>query len=464
MSSPLIWIFLPAVISIILWFLPERTKLRLGVGMVFASILGFLAWIIPIGTTFHFGLWSIDVSDTLSILGRTLTLGQADKPMLILFYLLTALWFLGGFAVNVTTVLAPLGLAVVALLVAALAVQPFLYGALLIEMAVIVSVLILSPPGETPGQGVLRYLIFQTLGVPFILFTGWMQNGIETGSASPILILRATIMLGLGFAFLLAIFPFNTWVPLLLGQAEPYVTGFVLVMLPMTVLLFALNFLDLYAWLRDEPEVYTALRLVGVLMVATGGIGAAFQRHLGRMLGYAIIVETGMALLAVGLKDEGGLQLFSVQFLPRAVGIWVWALSLAALRQKVGGLDFDTVRGKLHAYPFVVVSLSVAQFSLAGLPLLANFPFQGSLLSAIYQQSSLSALWVFAGNLGLLLAGLRSLDALAVQAGVVTWKIGEHRGEVALLCLGVLFILALGLFPQWFLPPLLGLLRAYIHF
>jgi len=100
---------------------------------------------------------------------------------------------------------------------------------------------------------------------------------------------------------------------------------------------------------------------------------------------------------------------------------------------------------------------------LAGLPLLANFPYQGALLTAIYQQSPLSAVWVFAGNLGLLLAGFRSLNALAVQAGVGTWKIGEGRWEAALFCLGVLFILALGFFPQWFLPPMLGLLRAYAH-
>jgi NADH-quinone oxidoreductase subunit N len=464
LSSPLIWIFLPAALSIVLWLLPERPKLRLSLGMSSSLILGILAWLVPIGSEFHFGPWSIEVGDTLSILGRTLTLNQAEKPMLTLFFLLTALWFMGGFAVKVTAVLAPLGLAVVGLLVAALAVQPFLFGALLIEMAVIVSVLMLAPPGETPGQGVLRYLIFQTLGVPFILFTGWMLNGIEAGSATPIFILRATIMLGLGFAFLLAIFPFNTWLPLMAGQAEPYVTGFILVMLPMTVLLFALNFLDLYAWLRDEPAVYAALRLVGALMVATGGIWAAFQRQLGRMLGYAIIVETGMALLAVGLKSMGGLQLFSTLFLPHAISIWVWVLSLSSLRQKVGGLDFDSVRGKLHAYPFIAGSLLVAQFSSAGLPLLASFPTQGSILTAINQQSPVSAIWVFAGNLGLLLAGLRSLNALAIKAGVDSWKINERRWEAALFCLGVLFILALGLFPQWFLPSLTGLLRAYTHF
>jgi NADH-quinone oxidoreductase subunit N len=464
LSSPLIWIFLPAVISILLWLIPLKLKLRLGLGIACAFGLGVLARFLPIGSSFHFGPWSTQVGDTLSILGRTLTLNDADKPMLILFYLLTALWFLGGFVVKTSTVMAPLGLAVVALLVAALSVQPFLFGALLIEMAVIVSVLMLAPPGETPGQGVLHYLIFQTLGVPFILFTGWMLNGIEAGSGGPNLILRATVMLGLGFAFLLAIFPFNTWLPLLTGQAEPYVTGFILVMLPMTVLLFAMNFLDLYAWLRDEPTVYMVLRLVGALMVVSGGIWAAFQRHLGRILGYVIIVETGMALLAVGLRAQGGFQIFAAQFLPRAIGIWFWSLALASLRQKVGGLDFDSARGKLHAFPFSAGSLLVAQFSLAGLPLLANFPFQSSLLTAIYQQSSVTAYWVFAGSLGILLAGLRSLNALAVKPGFDTWTIGERRWEAVLFCLGALFILALGFFPQWFLPTMLNLLKAYTHF
>jgi len=122
------------------------------------------------------------------------------------------------------------------------------------------------------------------------------------------------------------------------------------------------------------------------------------------------------------------------------------------------------VRGKLHAYPFSVGSLLVAQFSLAGLPLLANFPFQSALFTAIYQQSPVTAFWVFAGNLGLLLASLRSLNALAVKPGLDTWQVGEHRWEAVLISLGVLFILALGLFPQWFLPAMLGLLRAYTHF
>ncbi len=463
MSTPLIWIFLPAAMSLILWFIPGLIKARLSIGLLFSLSLAILAVNLPIGTFFSVGPWSIKIDDTLSILGRTFTLGPAARPMLIFFYLLTSVWFSGGLLIKANSILAPLGLAMVALLVSALAVVPFLYGALLFEIAIITSVLLLAPPGEAPRQGVLRYLIFQTLGVPFILFSGWMLNIIEAGSTDQTLIMRTTIILGFGFAFLLAVFPFNTWLPLLTGQVEPYLVGFVLVMIPMAALLFALNFIDLYSWLRNENELYIVLRLVGILTVVTGGLAAAFQRHLGRMLGYFVTIETGMALIAVSLRNVGGLQIFSTLFLPRAFGIWVLSLSLALLHQKTGNLNFNSIRGKLHAYPFIVGSIVVAEFSLVGLPLFASFPIQGSLFSDLYQISPISAFWTFAGLLGLLVAVLRSLNALAVQTIPEKWQMNERGGEAALLTLSSIGLILIGIFPQVFLPPLINLLGLFPH-
>lgn len=463
MSSSIIWIFFPAAISLLLWLLPQVKKIRLSLGLLVALFLTVAAAYIPISSTFHIGPWPIKIQDTFFILGRTLTLGEASKPLLVLFYFLVTLWFLGGMVVRANTILAPLGLAMVALLVSALAVVPFLYGALLIEMAVIVSVLILAPPGQTPQQGVLRYLIFQTLGVPFILFSGWILDLIEAGSTDQTLIIRTTILLGFGFAFLLAVFPLNTWMPLLTGQAEPYLTGFVLVMLPMAVLLFALNFINLYSWLRNEPDLYIILRFAGVLIIATSGIEAAFQRNLGRLLGYFISFETGLALLAIGLQNESGLSIFSSLFLPRAFGLWVFAISLGILRQKSGNLDFEAIKGKLRSFPFIAGSLLIAEFSLLGLPLFASFPLEGTLLASLFQISPFSAIWVFLGILGLLVASLRSLNILAVNKIREEWKIGEGGVEAVILCLGTLVLLILGIFPQVFLPPLLNLLGIYTH-
>ena len=95
----------------------------------------------------------------------------------------------------------------IALLVAALAVEPFLFSALLIEMAVLVSVPLLSPPGHPVGKGVLRYLIFQTLAMPFILFAGWVFGGVEINPADTQLLVQSVVLMGFGFAFWLAVFP-----------------------------------------------------------------------------------------------------------------------------------------------------------------------------------------------------------------------------------------------------------------
>jgi len=228
MSAPLIWVFLPAVASVIFWFYRRRTGRITLLADGFCFLLGLLALTLPIGKLVRIGRLSFQINPDLAFLGRRLVLEDVDRAFLAFIFFFCIFWFTGSFAMKANQLLIPLGLGMVALLVAALAVEPFLYAALLVEMAVLLAVPMLAMPEQGIRQGVLRFLIFQTLAMPFILLAGWALAGVDANPSNQTLIQMSIAFLGLGFAFWLAVFPFYTWIPLLAEQSHPYLAGFVL--------------------------------------------------------------------------------------------------------------------------------------------------------------------------------------------------------------------------------------------
>jgi len=455
MSAPVLWIVLPGAFALVLLFLRHWSRLTASLGIGLALVLCALAAWLNIGAVIRFWRWSFLITDTLTIFGRRFVLDNTARPALLTIYLVTTFWLGGVLAARVGRLAVPLGLGIVALLTAAFSVDPFLYAALLIEMAVLAGVPLLSHPGQPIGRGVLRFLVFQTLGMMLLLFTGWIMAGVEANPTDHALAARAAIFLGLGFALLLAVIPFQTWIPMLAEEAHPYAAGLIFLMLPEIVMLFGLSFLDRYAWLREASTVYASLRLAGVVSVFIGGWWAASQRHLGRMLGYAVIVEIGYSILAVGIK--GGLPLHFALLMPRALGFGVFSLALSAIRARTGGLDIRQVQGVARRMPVAAAGVVVSQFALAGFPLLAGFPVHLALWETVGKQFQWAAVWAILGSAGLMAAGLRSLVVLLTSPDDTPWQVSETRLEVILLSAGIVAILAAGLFSQLYFPALTGL-------
>jgi formate hydrogenlyase subunit 3/multisubunit Na+/H+ antiporter MnhD subunit len=458
LSAPLIWIGLPLFAALILWFLSYRRVLTIWLAILVCLALVVLAWLVPISASADSGSL-LQVTEALVILGRRFTLSQGDKAFLMLIFGFSAFWFFGALLTRVHRFFVPLALVIVALLVAAIAVEPFLYAALLVETAVLLSVPMLVPPGTKPGQGVLRYLIFQTLAMPFLLLAGWVSSGVEASPANQQLLQQAVVLLGLGFSFWLAIFPFYTWVPLLMEESNSYTAGFVLTFLPIVFLILMLEFLNAFTWLREYPQLSLVLRSAGTVMVVTGGIWAAFQRNLARLFGYAVIIENGFALLALSLRSQAGLEIYAASFLPRIVVLGIWALALTLLEEKTEA-DYPHVVGLLHRYPVLGGSILLSSLSLAGFPLLANFPLRQLLFENLAQRSLLVTFWIFVGSAGLLFSSFRMLSAMT--RGVQTeWRLEENWRPALLLTLGIVLILLIGIFPNALLPRMLQLLNAF---
>ncbi|MQC27165.1 MAG: hypothetical protein DWG76_06940 [Chloroflexi bacterium] len=465
MTAPLLWIILPILWGSAALFLRDLKERLFPASAVFSLLLAWIAWQFPIDSTLESGRFALRISSTLIILGRNFTLLNVDRPMIALMYLALSLWFLAGFFARPNLLFVGTAQIVVGLLIAALSVEPFLYAALLIAVAVLLSVPMLAPPGRSHGPGLMRFVSFQLFGLPFILFVGWLLTGVEASPSNLSLVLRAGILVALGFAFLQAVFPFHSWIPMLAGESNPYVVGFLLCFLPMTVSIFGLGFIDRYAWLRDTQLVFQMLFAVGAVVCFLGGTWAAIQNHLGRMLGFAVVFEIGLSLLALGLSGAEAVQ-FTFALIPaRIIALLVASIALSGLLVAAGrSLLLDDLAGIIRFHPFLLIGFVLSILTFGALPLTVGFAPKAPLLARVWQISPWAAAAAMLGACGLLTAGLRTLYSLAPpllagQLGLTQESLLAKPNDSVqpdrtnpyawlYLAISVFSILALGLVPQ----------------
>lgn len=416
MNAPLIWIGLPGLAAgVMLVFNRSERVIRI-IGLGLTAWLAWAAWILPVGEALTIGPLSVKVAESMTLLGREFTLADGNRGLVAILYLITSFWIMGTFFVQPGRLFPPISLGIVALLTAALAVEPFLYAALIIEVTVLVSIPLLSPPEQKPGRGIFRFLAFQTFGMPFILFTGWMLEGVEASPSNLGLVVRAGALLGIGFSFLLAVFPFHSWIPMLMEEVHPYIATFIFFMLPTMVSVFAMGFFDRFVWLRESTDVQSAVLGLGGIMTLVGGLWTATERHLGRIFGYVVVSEIGLILLSIGMVNTTGSVIFFWLIFPRAAAYLILGITMTKIKERAGGsFSLSDMEGLGRHRPLVSVGLLAAHFSLAGLPLLAGFPSRMRLWEELAVHSQLVLGMALAGNLGLIFGGLRIFSTLFIS-------------------------------------------------
>ena len=275
----------------------------------------------------------------------------------------------------------PFGLAFIGFLIAALAVEPFLYSALILEIAVIISIPIVAKAANPKIKGVSRYLIYFTIGMPFVLLAGWYLAGGEITPVNDEQLIQAALLLGLGFVFWLAVFPFQSWVPLLADETEPNEGLFVLTLLPIAVVVLLMKYLNGFAWLRGYATVFQVLRLFGLIIIVLGSIWFSFQKELRKAMGYLILVSSGFMIIAISLNTSNGYTFASYLMLLRTVCFFVIAWTLVFMEKSSGILFVESLKGLLIKTPIIGITFFISLFSIIGLPFTAGFSVMQSLLS-----------------------------------------------------------------------------------
>jgi NADH-quinone oxidoreductase subunit N len=381
MNAPLIWIILPIFISIFLlifrkYYFP--VCIFQIISCIFILISAAEARFIVINNS---SIFNYQISPGMNILGRSLIISEGLKTTLMLFYSVLGIWSICLYLFKIKSNIVPFGFAFIGFLIAALAVEPFLYSALILEIAVIISIPIVAKAANPKIKGVSRYLIYFTIGMPFVLLAGWYLAGGEITPVNDEQLIQAALLLGLGFVFWLAVFPFQSWVSLLADETEPIEGLFVLTLLPITVVVLLMKYLNGFAWLRGYATVFQVLRLFGLIMIVLGSVWFSFQKKLRKAMGYLILVSSGYMIIAISLNTSNGYTFAAYLMLLRTICFFEIAWTLVFMERSSGIFFVASLKGLLIKTPIIGITFFISLFSLIGLPFTAGFSVMQSLLS-----------------------------------------------------------------------------------
>ena len=451
MAVSLFLMILPLALVPVVYLLRRWRLLAATLASVTALTLASLCLGLPLDRPVSVLGWEIALGEPMVVLGREFALDLAGGFTLGFIYLIATVAFIFAWRVSQGDLFFPWGLIVLSLLSAAVMIRHFLFAVLFLWVASIVSVLIIQGDREGSRRGALRYLVMVSLAVPLLLVTPWLIDLQALNPDNLALLRYAAVLLAMGFAILLAAAPFHGWVSAVAANAPPVAAAFVLTATNAVVLLLMLNLLQSYPWLSEDPQVFSLLRLGGLLMAAVGGLLAFAQRDFGRLLGYAVLSDMGCTLAALGVASPAALTAALLQVAHRSVGLMLAAMGLAVVRHRAGSDSFADLAGAARRLPLATVGLVLGGLSLAGMPLTAGFPSRW----AIYRLFSSPdlALAVLLSGAGVAFGYLRGLSALLGPS--TEPRVKREPFIASLIILGMIILcLWLGLRPQWLLSPI----------
>ncbi len=299
------------------------------------------------------------------------------------------------------------------------------------------------------------------------------------GDATIRTILLASMMVMVGLAFKLSIFPFHFWCPDAFEGAAAEVAGFLSVASKAGAFALLVRFgLSFTGNSAAVSEVAFSLGIgLGVLAAATatfGNLSAYGQTNIKRMLAYSTIAHAGYMLMAVsallvlahgkhvGLDTQvetrrciEGLIYYLFVYLFMNLGAFA---IVALIRNQIFSEEIEDYNGLATQCPVLCFGMLLCLFSLVGLPPMGGFWAKLVIFSAVFKATAVH--WVMWGVLGAgaintvfsLFYYIRILKAMYIKsrpagARSVRYELFPVGVFVLMLCLPVL---GLGILPQRF--------------
>jgi multicomponent Na+:H+ antiporter subunit D len=466
---PVLWLIVLLIAAVPVVYVLRR----LGLGAVAAAGVALAsAWLtlrLPLGLV-------------LNVLGRSLELDRLSQVTLSLLFAATAILFLIAFpftsfingrdrGLNSTDTsrgrtFHPVGLATLAVFVAASLSLHLGMTAIIIQAAAILAVFVIQGRRLESTRAAQRFLVLMSLATPLFLLAAWRidQYQLSGGLQSTSYLQQTTLLVGLGFAQWLAVVPFHNWLTTTAAEASPPAAAFVLITFPIVAFSILMRTLTDLPWLLETSSLAWVMVIAGVLTAFVGGVLASVQRGFSLLLGYAALYDLGCTLAVLGIGGEAALITILVGLTVRALALALITACLSAIRLQTAYDGFAEVAGLARRLPVATIGLVVGGLTLAGVPLTVGFPLRWQLLQSIAGVDSRWPILLTLAGLGVAIGYLRGFRSLLLSPTVPNKKERPPAGvaltlQEPLLLLIIIALLAaacivFGLFPSLLIEPL----------
>ncbi|MEI6084171.1 MAG: NADH-quinone oxidoreductase subunit N [Verrucomicrobiota bacterium] len=335
-------------------------------------------------------------------------------------------------------------------------------------------------------EAAVKYFMFGAISSAFLLFGLSYVYGVagttnlrEIAAAvhgserSPLLVVALLFTL-VGFGFKVAVVPFHLWAPDAYEGAPTPVTAFIatgskvasfFVLVKILFIAFA-GMKGAANWGALGSGWTMLLAVMGAASMILGNVVAILQRNVKRLLAYSSIAHAGYILIGLVAATETGAT--AVLFY-----VIVYALTnlgafgvVTALATRAGGDDLDNFNGMGRRAPFLSLLMLIFVLSLAGIPPLGGFFGKFYLFAAAVQHDSVNFGLLWLVILGILMSAVSLYYYLIVlKHFYILDPKDSTRVETpsylnATLAAVALAVIALGVFPDYVLALLKGLVAA----
>lgn len=185
--------------------------------------------------------------------------------------------------------------------------------------------------------------------------------------------LMAMVFFFAGLGFKLSLVPFHMWTPDAYQGAPTPVSGYLSVISKGAAAFALMNILlKVFGPMTEEWGLMLSVTIV--LTITIANVFAILQQNLKRFMAYSSISQAGYILLAVLAGSEQGMTALVYYVVVYIVANLAVFGVIGAVEQQTGGrVDRDTYNGLYQSNPKLSFVMTLALFSLAGIPPFAGF-------------------------------------------------------------------------------------------